>query len=416
MNVSKLSLPKRETLGANITAGLTVALVSIPEGMAYAIVAGVDPIYGLYTGMVTTIVASLGISTSLMVVTLTKALALVTADTLGVLSPEIDQATALFTLTFFVGAFMFILGILRLGSIIRFVSREVMVGFVFVTALLIVLGQYGEFVGYASELEANKLIQAIDITLNINQWDLATTLLGLASIMILVLFKRSRLKRFADVLIIVIGAAVVLILTLDLVEVVGNFANIPRTIPTPVLPDLTLLPVLAAGAVAAGIVGLAESSGVGSAYPNPSGRRSNMSRDFGGQGLGNLAGSFFQAMPAGGSLSRTGVNMSGGATSRWAGVFAGALMIVLVLLFGPLAELIPMTYLAALLIVIGFEVTRRESSAMGMGVIPASGKRIVTPESKTRFMVEGNQIVGTQPISGGFEWLLAAIGVTPPSA
>ena len=139
--MGSLSLPSRETLGTNITAGLTVALVSIPEGMAYALVAGVDPIYGLYTGMVTTIVASLGISTTLMIVTLTNALALVTADTLGALSPEIDQATALFTLTFLVGAFMFILGVLRLGSLIRFVAEEVMLGFIFVTAFLIVLGQ-----------------------------------------------------------------------------------------------------------------------------------------------------------------------------------------------------------------------------------------------------------------------------------
>ena len=362
--MGSLRLPKRETLGADITAGLTVALVSIPEGMAYALVAGVNPVYGLYTGMVTTIVASLGISTSLMIVTLTNALALVTADTLGALSPEIDPATALFTLTFFVGVFMFILGVLKLGSIIRFVAEEVMVGFVFVTALLIVLGQYDELVGYASELEANDLVQAIDITLHISEWDLATLLVGVGSIIILLLLKRSRLKRFADVLIIVVGAVVVLVLSLETVEIVGDIADIPRALPTPVLPDLSLFPLLAAGAVAATIVGLAESSGVGSAYPNPSGRRSNMSRDFSGQGLGNLAGSFFQAMPAGGSLSRTGVNVSGGATSRWAGVSAGVLMMLLVLLLGPLAELIPMTTLAALLIVIGFEVMRHEAPGM----------------------------------------------------
>ena len=218
--------------------------------------------------------------------------------------------------------------------------------------------------GHASELDANKLIKAIDITLNVDQWDLATTLVGFGSIVVLVLLKRTSVKRFADVLIIVIGSVVVLILSLETVEVVGDFAEIPRTFPTPKLPDLTLVPLLAAGAVAAGIVGLAESSGVGSAYPNPSGRRSSMTRDFGGQGLGNLAGSFFQAMPAGGSLSRTGINASGGTTSRWAGVFAGGLMIVFVLLFGPLAELIPMTALAALLLVIGFGIIRREWPGM----------------------------------------------------
>jgi SulP family sulfate permease len=114
------------TIGPDLGSGLTVALVSIPEGMAYAIVAGVDPIYGLYTGMVTTVVAALTGSTNLMIVTLTNAMALVTADALAGLSADTDPIRAMFTLTFLVGAIMFAMGILRLGSVIRFVSAEVM--------------------------------------------------------------------------------------------------------------------------------------------------------------------------------------------------------------------------------------------------------------------------------------------------
>jgi SulP family sulfate permease len=120
------------TIGPDLGSGLTVALVSIPEGMAYAIVAGVDPIYGLYTGMVTTAVAALTGSTSLMIVTLTNAMALVTADALAGLSADTDPIRAMFTLTFLVGAIMFAMGILRLGSVIRFVSAEVMSSYVFV--------------------------------------------------------------------------------------------------------------------------------------------------------------------------------------------------------------------------------------------------------------------------------------------
>jgi SulP family sulfate permease len=183
----------RQTLGPDLSSGLTVALVSIPEGMAYALVAGVDPIYGLYTGMLTTIVASLTGSTSLMIVTLTNALALVTGDALKTLDSGVDPLIAMFTLTLLVGVIMFLLGILRLGSIIRFVSAEVMSGFVFATALLIVLGQYDELVGYQSTLEeANKLVKAVDITLNVGQWDLYTALVGFGSIFILLLMKRVR--------------------------------------------------------------------------------------------------------------------------------------------------------------------------------------------------------------------------------
>lgn len=359
----------RKTLAPDLGAGVTVALVSIPEGMAYAMVAGVDPVYGLYTGMVTTIVAALTGSTSLMIVTLTNALALVTADALAGLGSDVDPIRAMFTLTFLVGAIMFILGVLRLGSVIRFVSAEVMSGFVFATALLIVLGQYDELVGYASELDTNKLFQAVDITMHIGEWDWPTVIVGVGSIFVLLLLKRIKpIKKYADVLIIVLSSIFVLLVGWASVEIVGDIADVPTglaALPKPVLPDFSAIPYLITAAIAAAVVGLAESSGAGASYPNPDGSRSDMSQDFTAQGLGNLAGSFFQAMPAGGSLSRSGVNAGGGAKTRWAGVYAGLLLAIVLVLAGNLTELIPMSGLAALLIVIGFEVMRSESGTLG---------------------------------------------------
>jgi SulP family sulfate permease len=345
-----------KTFGPDLGSGLTVALVSIPEGMVYAMVAGVDPVYGLYTGMVTTIVASLTGSTSLMVVTLTNALALVTGETLAGLGGDVD-IRALFTLTLLVGVIMFVLGILKLGSIIRFVSREVMSGFIFATALLIVLGQYGELVGYESHLEgANKLVKAIDITAHVGEWDLYTTIVGVGSIVILVVLKRLRaIEKYSDVLVILISSVFVLIVGWTSVVLVGDIAEVPsglEAVPTPVLPDLRMIPALLAGAIAAAVVGLAEGSGVGSAYPNPDGSKSNMSRDFTAQGLGNMLGSVFQAMPAGASLSRSGLNVS-------------ILLLVTIILFGSYTELIPMAGLAGLLIVIGFGIMVRESRELG---------------------------------------------------
>jgi SulP family sulfate permease len=351
-----------KTFAPDLGAGLTVALVSIPEGMAYALVAGVSPVYGLYTGMVTTVVASLTGSTQLLVVTLTNALALVAGEQLAALQPD-DPVRALFTLTLLVGVCMTVLGALRMGSVIRFVSREVMSGFIFATALLIVLGQYKDLVGYASSLDANKLIRAIDITRNYASWNSQASLVGVLSIAVLVVLKASPIRRFADILIIVLATIAVLLTGWERVEIVGDIAAVPsgiEALPQPMLPDLGLIPALIVGALAATVVGLAESSGVGAAYSNPDGSRSNMSRDFLGQGLGNLAGAFFQAMPAGGSLSRTGINASGGARTRWAGVYAGISLALVLVLFGAAAELIPLTGLAALLIVIGFDVMLKQ--------------------------------------------------------
>lgn len=164
-------------------------------------------------------------------------------------------------------------------------------------------------------------------------------------------------------LIIILAGLFVFLLGWAAVELVGAIADVPTglaAIPTPVLPDFSAIPMVLTGAIAAAVVGLAEASGVGSAYPNMDGSKSDMSRDFSAQGLGNIVGAFFQTMPAGGSLSRTGINESGGGQSRWSGVYAGLLLLGVVMIFGNLAEYIPMSSLAAMLIVIGFEVMVKE--------------------------------------------------------
>jgi SulP family sulfate permease len=212
-------------------------------------------------------------------------------------------------------------------------------------------------------LETNKLFKAIDITLHFSDWNNPTMLVGITSIIVLILLRSSPVKKWADILIILLATAFVVISQWEGVELVGDISAIPSglaALPKPGLPAFNQIPFLITGAFAAAVVGLAESSGVGAAYPNPDGTRSKMSGDFVGQGLGNLAGAFFQAMPAGGSLSRTGINASGGARSRWSGVYSGILIAIVLMLFGHYVLLIPMTALAALLIVIGFEIMFKE--------------------------------------------------------
>jgi sulfate permease, SulP family len=114
--------PRPADVPRDLSAGFTVALVSIAEGLAYALVAGVDPVYGLYAGSVNALVGSLFASSTMLVVTATNALALVAADKIGALGDDVDRATALFTLTLLVGVVMAALGLARLGSLVRFVS------------------------------------------------------------------------------------------------------------------------------------------------------------------------------------------------------------------------------------------------------------------------------------------------------
>jgi SulP family sulfate permease len=163
-----------------------------------------------------------------------------------------------------------------------------------------------------------------------------------------------RIESLAILVALIVTTAGVLVLGIH-VEQVGDIASIPRALPGPVLPDLTVAPQLLVGAIAVSLVALAQAAGIAAAVPNPDGRRSSASGDFLAQGLANLAGGWFQALPVGGSLSRTGVATSAGARSRWAGIFAGLWLALLVLLFGPLAELIPMPVIGGLIFVIGGE-------------------------------------------------------------
>jgi SulP family sulfate permease len=139
------------------------------------------------------------------------------------------------------------------------------------------------------------------------------------------------------------------------VETVGDIASIPNELPPFVLPDWSAVPGLLGGGLAVALVALAQAAGIAAAVPNPDGSRSNTSGDFVAQGAANLAGSLFGALPTGGSLSRTGVAVSAGAQTRWAGIFAGVWMTLLVLVVGSLAEVIPMPVIGGLVLVIGVE-------------------------------------------------------------
>lgn len=339
----------------NVISGLATGLFSIPEGMAYAQLAGVNPIYGLYSGIVAVIVSSLSTGTILMMSTLTSAIALATGSVLTNAGIQDSQMpAALFTITFLVGLIMFVLGLARLGMIVNFVSNAVMTGFVAGASLLIILGQEHHLTGYAPQ-GANQMQKTINWLQNYSQWDPTTVAVSIGTIVFMVLLKRVRpLEKFAAI--IVLGVVTVLVNVFSIqTPLVASIATIPDGLPTPMLPDFSLMPQLALGAASVALVALAQGAGISTAVPNPDGSKASQSRDFLGEGLGNLAGSFFQSMATGGSLSRTGISVGAGANSRLGGVFAGLWLGLIVLLFGSQAEKVPLAVIGGMLTVIGIE-------------------------------------------------------------
>ena len=348
--------PDKKFLTSDLLAGLTFALVNIPQAMAHALLATVNPVLGLYTLMLATPVGALFTSATFMNVSTTSALAVAAGDTL-ITFPSSDRGSVLVTLVLLIGIFQVVLGLLRLGWVTRFISFAVMTGFMTGVAVLIIIGQLGDFTGYYSSY-SGKIPQLADLVLNRSSILWATLAIGLLTIALIYWLGKTRLSKFSLILALLLasGAAVLLnqVFTAN-IKLVGDIADVPRALLKPVLPDLTLISSLIVPAIAIGIIGLVQGAGVSQTFPNPDGKFSDISRDFFGQGVANLAGGLFGGIPAGGSSSGTALITSAGAHSRWANIFGGMAVALVVLLFANLVELVAMPALAGLVIVAGVQ-------------------------------------------------------------
>jgi SulP family sulfate permease len=350
------SKPRNKHLTADLLAGLTFALVNIPQSLAHAMLAAVNPVFGLYTLMLATPVGALFTSSVFMNVSTTSALAVAAGDIL-ITYPSGNRETVLVTLVLMIGIFQIILGLLRLGWLTRFIPFSVMTGFMTGVAVLIIIGQLGDFTGYYSDY-SGKIAQLADLVLNAESIEWATLIIGLLTIALIYLLGSTRLSKFSLILSLLLASGIALLLNeffATEIKSVGDIADIPRAFPTPVLPDLALIGQLIVPAISIGIIGIVQGAGVSQTFPNPDGKYSNVSRDFLGQGAANLAASFFRGIPAGGSSSGTALITSAGARSRWANIFAGLAVTIVVLLFANLVELVAMPALAGLVIVAGIQ-------------------------------------------------------------
>ncbi len=345
---------RRKNLTADLVAGLTTAVSSIPDSMASALLAGINPLAGLYTMIIATPIGALFTSSEMMHISTTSALSLAVASSLVGMSPD-TKLQAVFMLALMVGVIQITLGLLKMGYLVRFVPFSVMTGFLNGVALLIILSQLGDLTGYSSKF-SNRVIQAMDTAINYTQIVPPIFAVGLTTVILILLLNRSRKTKPYSLILAMFAASTLAALPgFDLVPTVGDVTDVPSVLPRFNLPDFSLLLALIVPAFAISIIGLVQGAGISQGYPNPDGKFPDPSGDFFGQGVANLAASFFSGMPSGGSLSGTALVVSSGARTRWANIFVGILIAVIILLFSQVVELIAMPALAGLLIVIGFQ-------------------------------------------------------------
>ncbi|TQM13627.1 SulP family inorganic anion transporter [Pseudonocardia kunmingensis] len=343
---------RRATLGADARAGVVLGVESVPDGLASGLLAGVNPVAGLYSYLFGMVGGALFTGTAFMAVQSTGAMAIVVADV--DLASRSDPERSLYTLALLTGVVMIVAGAARLGRLLRFVSTPVMTGFITAVGVNIVLGQLGNFTGYEAPGDG-RVSRTVQLLLTIDRIDFASTLVGAVTVALILALQRTRLRSLGLVVAVAAGSGLgVLFGGLGLpVQRLADIVDVPRSLPLPVLPAFAEIPGLLVPALSLAFVGLVQGAGVSAGVPNPDGRRPDASQDFLGQGAGNLASGLFQGMPVGGSMSASSLIAAAGARTRLALLVAGVVMAVVILLLGGVIGYVAMPALAGLLIVVG---------------------------------------------------------------
>ena len=350
----------------DLLAGATVAAISLPQAMAYALIAGVDPKFGLYSAIVVTLVASIFGSSSHLINGPTNAISLVVFSALAFFDPNSRHGAveAMFLLGAMIGIIQILIAVFKLGDLTRYISESVVIGFMAGAGCLVALSQLGNLVGIADRGTGHQhVLRRVWMTLAeggpANGRALA---IGLTSVALVIglrkLTRKYRLPQFDMLVALIMTAAVAAMLgwtqprpgASSLIAVVGN---VPASLPSPHVPEIDFAWVkqLSGSAFAIAFLGLLEALAIAKSIAVHTRQPLDYNRQCLAEGIANLTGAFFQCLPGSGSLTRSAINFQAGAATRASGVFAAGTVALVVVSLAPLARFIPKPALAGLLLV-----------------------------------------------------------------
>jgi sulfate permease, SulP family len=346
----------RQTLRADVLAGLVGAVMVLPQGVAYATLAGMPPEYGLYGAMLPAIVGALWGSSWHLMSGPTNATSLMVFATVSALAaPFTPTYVALvLTLNLMVGLMKLGLGVARLGSLVNFISTSVVIGFTAGAGLLIIGAQLRNFFGIDVPQEASFIAGIRDVVTHLGETRPPVLAVGVFTL-VAALAGRRWFPRVPYMLTgIVLGALLAYLLSLLGIANVPTIGALPSAVPPLSMPDVTpgTWQTLAPIALALTVIGLSEAISSARAVALRSGQRIDGNQEFIGQGLANIVGAFTSSYPTSGSFNRTGANYEAGARTPLACVFSAILLLVILLLIRPLAGFLPVASMAGVLFII----------------------------------------------------------------
>ena len=350
---------------SDLLAGVTVAAVSVPQAMAYALIAGVDPRFGLYSAIVVTLVASIFGSSSHLINGPTNAISLVVFSALGFFNSDarLESYQAMFLLGIMIGCIQILIAIFKLGDLTRYISESVVIGFMAGAGTLVGLTQLGNLTGLRDRGTGQQhVLYRIWLTLSAGHVNPRALGIGLGTIVLLVLFRylarKYRLPQFDMLMALIIAAVVAAAFgwskpALNGTTAISVVGSVPRNLPMPHVPHFQLWWVkqMSGSALAISFLGLLEALAIAKSIANTTRQPLDYNRQCLAEGLANLTGGFFQCLPGSGSLTRSAINFQAGAVSRVSGLFAAGTVALTVVALAPFARYIPKAALAGLLCV-----------------------------------------------------------------
>ena len=347
----------RRTLKADLWAGLTGAVIVLPQGVAFAAIAGLPPEYGLYSAMIPALVAALFGSSLHLISGPTTTISLVL---LSNLAPFAEPGSAEYirlalTMTLLVGLIQLGLGLARMGVMVNFVSHSVVTGFAAGAAILIATGQLGHFLGLPALRGGSFLAAWAGLARLAPEANPRALAVGAATLIAAVAIRRLNPRLPALLLAMIAGSLFCLLLD-GKAHGVALLSALPASLPPLSLPgfDPETMRRMIPGALALAMLGLAEAVSIARAVADRSGQLVDNSQEFVGQGLSNIAGSFCSAYASSGSFTRTGVNFESGAQTPLSAVFSAAFLALVVLLVAPLTAFLPIPAMAGVILLVAW--------------------------------------------------------------
>lgn len=347
----------RESVKADLIAGLTGAVIVLPQGVAFATIAGLPPEYGLYTAMVTPIVAALFGSSHHLISGPTTAISIVVFSAISnYAEPGSSEFISLaLTLTLLAGIYQLAFGLARLGTLVNFVSHTVVIGFTAGAAILIATSQIKHVLGIDLPKGESFLHTWVDIFNLAGDINWYVMVIAFATLITAVLTKKF-FPRMPNLLVgMIVGSLIAYYFSFS-VEGIALVGEIPGRLPPLSSPDFSLATIqtLAPEAFAVALLGLIEAVSISQAIATRSNQQINANQEFVGQGLSNMVGSFFSSYAGSGSFTRSGINFNAGAKTPLSAIFAAISLMLIILLIAPLTAYLPIAAMGGVILIVAY--------------------------------------------------------------